>query len=289
MRHLSGKRALITGAASGIGREIALSLAREGVDVYLLDIDEAGLLSVVEEASQTGVMAIGSYCDLSESAQITVCLKKIISEWGGLDILVNNAGIACYGPTDEMTEQHWNQLLSVNLLAPIELTRQLLPILLTQNESHILNVGSLASLVAGSKLTAYNISKYGLLGLSESLLAEYGRSNLGVTALCPGFVSTEIYQKSPRIGSSRQVKTPPAWLTTTPEKIAAKAIRAIQKNQPLVVVTPLAKFLWFCKRMTPSLFLEVMRRLSSKRKNQRPGNLHSRSGSGTENPGRQAA
>lgn len=289
MKNLNGKRALITGAAAGIGREIALSLAREGVHVYLLDIDEAGLLPVVEQAKDAGVAAIGRYCDLSDTTQITDCLKDLLSEWGGLDILVNNAGIACYGPTDEMTAQQWNQLLSVNLLAPIELTRQLLPTLLSQSESHILNVGSLASLVAGSKLTAYNISKFGLLGLSESLLAEYGRSTLGVTALCPGFVNTQIFQNSPRIGSSRQVRTPPAWLTTTPETVAAKAVRAIQKNQPLVVVTPLAKFLWFCKRMLPSLFLKLMRRRPKKRQTKTACELHSSPELITESGGQRAA
>ncbi|MEQ8854858.1 SDR family oxidoreductase [Gimesia sp.] len=275
MKNLNGKRALITGAASGIGREIALTLAREGVDVYLVDIDENGLSKVVQQAQEYGVTARGRFCDLSDTTQTTTCLNGLLSESGGLDILVNNAGIACYGPTDEMTEQQWNQLLNVNLLAPIEITRQLLPILLEQNESHILNVGSLASLVAGSKLTAYNVSKFGLLGLSESLLAEYGRGSLGVTALCPGFVRTQIFQNSPRIGSSRQVRTPPTWLTTTPEKVAAIAVRAIRKNQPLVVVTPLARILWFCKRLAPSLFLKLMSRRPKKRTTKTSHNSHS--------------
>jgi len=133
----------------------------------------------------------------------------------------------------------------------------------------------MASLVASSKLTAYNVSKFGLLGLSESLLAEYGRGSLGVTALCPGFVRTKIFETSPRIGSSRQIRTPPSWLTTTPEKVAAIAIQAIRKNQPLVVVTPLARTLWFCKRLAPSLFLKLMSRRPKKRPARTEQKLHS--------------
>lgn len=265
MKNLKGKKALITGAASGIGREIALSLAREGVDIYLLDIDEVGLAKVVQQAQEIGVEAIGKYCNLTDISETTVCLNEMRSHWGALNILVNNAGIATYGPTDEMTEQQWSRLLTLNLLTPIEITRQLLPTLLSQEEAHLLNVGSMASLVAGSKLAAYNVSKYGLLGLSESLFAEYGRGSMGVTALCPGFVSTKIYESSPRIGSARQIRTPPSWLMTTPEKVAAKAIRGIQKNQPLVVVTPLAKTLWYFKRLAPSLLLKLMRSKPRKR------------------------
>ncbi len=265
MKKLRGKKALITGAASGIGREIALALAREGVDLFLLDLDETGLANVVQLAQDLGVEAIGKQCNLADASQTTECLNELLSHWGTLDILVNNAGISCYGPTDEMTQQQWNLLLTVNLLAPIEITRQLLPTLLAQDEAHILNIGSLASLVAASKLTAYNVSKFGLLGLSESLLAEYGRGSLGVTALCPGFVRTNIFQTSLRIGSARQVRTPPSWLMTTPEKVAAKAVKAIRKNQPLVVVTFLARFLWFCKRMAPYLFLKLSRRRPKKR------------------------
>ena len=92
-----------------------------------------------------------------------------------------------------MTEDMWNRVLAINLLAPIQIIRELLPTLLAVEEAHILNVCSLAGLVAGAKLTAYNVSKFGLQGLSESLRAEYGRTGLGVTSLCPGFVKTNIF------------------------------------------------------------------------------------------------
>ena len=103
MKQLRGKRALVTGAASGIGRAIALTLAAEGVHLLLFDIDEAGLAVVATEAERRGVTAVTSKCDLSRPAEATLAVRALQARWKGLDILVNNAGVAYYGPTERMT------------------------------------------------------------------------------------------------------------------------------------------------------------------------------------------
>ena len=265
MKTLRGRKALITGAASGIGRALAIGLAREGVHLYLLDVNAAGLADVVTQVRGEGVEAVGKHCDVADSMQLVDCLREMLSNWGAPQLLVNNAGVGCYGATHEMTADQWNRVLDINLLAPIELTRELLPTLLAQDESHILNVCSMAGLVGFPKTAAYNVSKFGLQGLSESIRAEYGKTNLGVTSLCPGFVDTDIFQSANNGMSPQKVRAPNAWAMITPERVATLAIRGIRRNRPVVVVTLLARVLWFLKRMAPRQFLQLFCRRPRKR------------------------
>jgi 3-oxoacyl-[acyl-carrier protein] reductase len=254
MKIIRGKRALVTGAASGIGRAIALALAREGADLYLLDIDDDKLAEVVAQASAYGTRVTGVRCDLARSEEISAVLQACLRTWGHLDILVNNAGVSYHGKTEQMTAERWQWLLAINLLAPLQIVRELLPTLLARDEAHILNVCSILGLVAIPKFTAYQVTKFGLVGLSESLRAEYSRRGLGVTALCPGFVQTNIFEVSAQGEGARAMRTPPRWFFTSPEAIAARAIKAIYRNQGVVPVTRLASFLWFMKRLSPRLW-----------------------------------
>jgi NAD(P)-dependent dehydrogenase (short-subunit alcohol dehydrogenase family) len=251
MKSIRGKRALITGAASGIGREIALRFALEGADVWLLDIDLAGLKQVVRDAQICGVQAIAAHCDLSEPGEISAAIAEMLSTWGAIDIVVNNAGVAFYGATEKMTSQQWDWLLAINLRAPIQITRELLPVLLGRPEAHVLNVCSISGLVAGPRSAAYHVSKFGLVGFTESLRAEYGRRGIGVTALCPGPVRTNLYQSAVSSSKHKPVPVPPAWLCATPEQIADRAVRAIRKNRRVVVITPIAHLLFNAKRFAP--------------------------------------
>jgi len=129
----------------------------------------------------------------------------------------------------------------------------LLPTLLQQHESHVLNVASFFGLIGTRKLAVYTSSKFGLVGFSESLRAEYGRSGLGVTTLCPGFVDTQIFATAPRGPDRAKNKIPPDWMLTSPEKIAARAIKAIYRNHAVVVQQPYAKLAYFAKRFCPGL------------------------------------
>lgn len=253
MQSIRYKVALVTGAAAGIGRAIALRLAHEGADLYLLDINEVALAETVALAKQAGVQALGRYCDVSQTSQIAQCAQHAVERWGQVDILVNNAGITYYGDTAEMTAEHCERLLAINLHAPIHFTRELLPTLLERDEAHILNVASFFGLIGTRKLAVYTSSKFGLVGFSESLRAEYGRRGLGVTALCPGFVDTDLFATAP-LGTDRsENKNPPSWMLTTPEKIAARAIKAIYRNHAVVVPQPYAKLAHFGKRFFPGL------------------------------------
>ena len=254
MRQIRNKTALITGAASGIGRALALRLAREGADLYLLDCIEAGLCEIVNETRQMGVEVLGRYCDVRQVSQIKNSCQHLLDCWGGLDILVNNAGITYYGQTDQMTAEHCDRLLTINLHAPIHFTRELLPSLLARPESHVLNIASFFGLVGTRKTALYTSSKFGMVGFSESLRAEYGRRGLGVTALCPGFVDTGLFSAAPLGKDQQQPKHPPRWMLTTPEKIADNAIQSIYGNRALAIPQLYAKFVYYGKSFLPGLY-----------------------------------
>jgi 3-oxoacyl-[acyl-carrier protein] reductase len=253
MKTIRGKKALITGAASGIGRAIALALAQHGADLYLVDIDDARLSAVAEDAAQFSRQVITAHCDLLRPDQISTTVRAVLEAWGGVDILVNNAGVIYHGHMDRMSPDQWNQLLGINLLAPIQLTRELLPSLLARPEAHVVNVCSLAGLAAFSKLAAYQTSKYALVGLTESLRAEYCWRGLGATAVCPAFVKTPMLEAEMERRGSRHRGRPSSWICATPEVVAAKSVQAIYRNQGLVLVTPLAYAMWYLKRFFPGL------------------------------------
>jgi 3-oxoacyl-[acyl-carrier protein] reductase len=251
MTSVTGTRALVTGAASGIGRAIALELARRGVDLHLLDRDAGKLGGVAREAEALGRSVTQIICDLADAEAVSAAVQTVLARGGLLNILVNSAGVAYYGATDEMTDDQWRCVLHVNLEAPVRLIRKLLPTLLAQKEAHIVNVCSIAGLVAGKGAAAYQASKFGLVGFSQSLRLEYAGTRLGVTALCPGFVTTPLFDQVAQPRPNRPLPLPPGWMWTSPEVVARRAIRAILKNQGLVVITPTARFLWAMERFFP--------------------------------------
>jgi len=258
MHTLRGKKALVTGAATGIGRAIAIGLAREGVHLYLVDVDDVSLESAARKARSHGVEVVTRHCDLADSAHLAATVEAVLAHWGHLNILINNAGIADRCHTHEMHDSEWDRIVTVNLLAPIALTRMLLPTLLA-NDAHLLNVCSIFGLTTTRKLAAYQTSKFGLVGFTAALRAEYGSPEFGVTAVCPGFVQTPLLKRIVDT-RSRRVLVPPAWMVTTPEKVAARALDAIRKNKGIVVVTAFARINWLVARLSPGLIDFLNRR-----------------------------
>ena len=192
---IAGKNALVTGAASGIGRAIAVALAREGANLFIVDRDVINLEAIRREIESLGASCHVAVCDLSQPEQIVSLVRTYRASSDRLDILVNSAGLGFYGHAEDMSAGQWQSILAVNLLAPIDLVRQLLPMMIAQPQAHILNVGSLAGLVPARKMAAYQTSKFGLVGFTMALRAEYGSRGLGVTAICPGIVHTPMTEQ----------------------------------------------------------------------------------------------
>ena len=253
MKRLEGKRAVITGAASGIGRAIALELARHRARLFLIDVNPEALQETLVEVQSLRVDAAVHVCDLAEPAQIAEAAAAAESAWGGVDLLVNNAGIAYYGPTHQMSLDQWERLLAINLMAPIRLTHALLPTLRAQPDGHILNVSSITGLVPKRRIAAYQTSKFGLVGFSQSLRAEYSPYGLGVPALCCGFVRTDLLATAAREGMKSVRREPAKWYTVSPEYVARVAVKAIRKNRGIVVVPMIARLFWWLQRLSPGI------------------------------------
>ncbi len=254
MKIIRGKNAVVTGAASGLGRAIALTLAREGARLFLVDIDETGLADTAHDAQQCGVEAFVHVCDLTDSEQITTCPQAAVQRLGTVHILVNGAGRAYYGSTRRMPWRQWQSLMDLNLMAPIQLTWALLPVLLNEDEAHVLNICSAVGLMAGRKMAAYSTSKFGLVGFSEALWTDYGTGGLGVTALCPGFVDTNLFNAATSHAPDSPMRMPPKWLLLKPQAVADKAVLAIKRNRRLVLCGGTVRLLWTIKRLSPWVF-----------------------------------
>jgi 3-oxoacyl-[acyl-carrier protein] reductase len=260
METIRGKRALVTGAASGIGRAIALALAREGADLLLVDIDAHGLEATASTVEKLNCKAFKTTCNLSQTTEVAAVVEACRTAFGGLDILVNGAGVVLYGPAEEMSAEGWHAVMSVNLLAPIQLVRELLPLMTVQNESHILNVCSVMGLVPGRKLMAYQTSKFALVGFSLALRTELGARNIGVTALCPGLVDTPMLDKFAPSWLRKSVSLGRLSLVTTPDAVARRAMASIRGNRGLVVVSFGGRLIWWIYRLFPALILWLFRR-----------------------------
>ena len=268
MQVFQGKNVFLTGAASGIGRQLAIKLAERGCNLFLVDIDEARLKALANELTSYAVSVWPFVCDLSNLNDVDHMLHSALETVPDFDMLINNAGVAYYGMTTNMTQQQWDWLMTINLLAPIRITNRLMPILLSRPDTHLVNMCSISGLVAGGRFTAYHTSKFGLIGFTEAMRAENGRHGIGVTAICPGPVLTDLYRSTASDSKKKAVPTPPRWLSTTPERVADVTIKAILRNRRQVLITPMAHALFQMKRFAPGLIDFANRFSRNKRKRQ---------------------
>ena len=268
MQTFQGRTAFLTGAASGIGRCLAIALAQAGCNLCLVDVNAEGLKNLAAELEPSGVRTMLFPCDLTDCKAVSATIASALHQSGEIDLLINNAGVAYYGATDQMTQAQWDWLMRINLLAPIQITHELLPALLLRPDAHIVNMCSISGLVAGGRFSAYHTSKFGLIGFTESLRAEYGRQGLGVTAICPGPVLTNLYEAAASGRVGQKVPSPPNWMCATPERVALVTLKAIRKDKRQVLITPTAHGLFQLKRFAPWL-IDFVNRFSRKGRKKR--------------------
>jgi NAD(P)-dependent dehydrogenase (short-subunit alcohol dehydrogenase family) len=192
VKDLAGKTAFVTGAASGIGLGIATALAQAGAKVMLCDIEEPALAKAVEGLKQTNADVEGVKADVSLKAELKAAAEAALGRYGKVHILVNNAGVGGGGPYGAWTDRGWEWTLGVNLMGVIWGIEIFGPLIEQHGEGgHIVSTASIAGLISGGGVQ-YNVSKYGVVALSEGLRGELAPCGIGVSVLCPGFVRTQI-------------------------------------------------------------------------------------------------
>jgi NAD(P)-dependent dehydrogenase (short-subunit alcohol dehydrogenase family) len=228
MKELAGKTAFVTGAASGIGLGIATAFAQAGAKVMLCDIEEEALSAALAQLRLGNVDVDGVKADVSLKAELAAAAEATTARYGKVHILVNNAGVGGGGPYGAWTEAAWNWTMGVNLMATIWGIEIFGPLIEQHGEGgHIVSTASIAGLISGESI-AYNVSKYGVVALSEGLRRELAPRGIGVSVLCPGFIRTQIVDSRRNLpkrfeGAVRAVPTsgPAAeWVNRIRERVA---------------------------------------------------------------------
>jgi NAD(P)-dependent dehydrogenase (short-subunit alcohol dehydrogenase family) len=241
MRTLHGKRVLVTGAASGIGRCLARELAAQGAHVLVADRDEAGAQRTAGELGAGGARALGYGCDVTDPASIAALRDRVHADGGPIDLLVNNAGVVFGGAFLDVPLERHVATYDVNTLGLVAVTHAFLPDLLARPDAHVVNVASASGYVGLPFGTTYASSKWAVIGFSESLALELelqGHTHMHVTTVCPSYVATGMFDG---------VRPPLTTTLLTPERLASQVVRAVLRNKAkvrapwLVALTPLLK------------------------------------------------
>lgn len=198
MEHLAGKVAVVTGAASGIGLGLARRLAAADMKLVMADIEEDPLRAAAGELEAAGATVLAHVCDVSEGDQVDALADAAVGHFGAVHVACNNAGVGGGGPMWELTPHDWEWVLGVNLWGVIHGVRAFVPRMIEAGEGHVVNTASIAGLTSAPFLGPYNVSKHGVVTLSETLARELAvtEQNVGVSVLCPAWVRTQIHQSS---------------------------------------------------------------------------------------------
>ncbi|MFC4477201.1 3-ketoacyl-ACP reductase [Flavobacterium chungangensis] len=192
MTDLKNKNAFITGAGKGIGKAVAIALAKEGVNLILVSRTKSDIDQLAEETAKLGVKTLALSADVSDISSINSAVEKAIAEFKSIDILINSAGIAFFGKFLELEPEAWERIIQVNLMGTYYTTRAIIPNMIERQTGDIINISSTAGLNGNALTSAYSASKFAVLGLTDSLMQEMRKHNIRVTALTPSTVATDM-------------------------------------------------------------------------------------------------
>jgi NAD(P)-dependent dehydrogenase (short-subunit alcohol dehydrogenase family) len=236
--------AVVTGGASGIGRALAVALARDGAHLVLADVDEAGLAETGRSVADHGRPALVVPTDVTDVQAVRTLADRAFARFGAVHLLCNNAGVVVHGGLETATLQDWQWVMSVNVWGVIHGLLAFLPRMIAQGQgAHILNTASMAGLIASQGLGIYNTTKYAVVGLSETLAKDLRPYGIGVTVLCPMGVATRIREaERSRPAALRDPASGPAseavtliGETLTPEAVAEQALAAVRAGELYVL------------------------------------------------------
>jgi NAD(P)-dependent dehydrogenase (short-subunit alcohol dehydrogenase family) len=263
---IAGRTAVVTGAASGIGRGIALALARRGCNLALADLNDAGL---VETAGMTdGVQVSTHWLDVADRDAIAAFPARMVERHGGAQLLFNNAGVACGGTFEQVAEADFEWLMNINFYGVVRMTRAFLPLLRAADEARIVNISSIFGIIAPPGQTAYCAIKFAVRGFSESLRRELEAegSRVGVTVVHPGGVATSIAKnaRSPAGVNTQdlgeQKKRFDKFLRMPPEQAGEIIVAGAEAGRPRLMVGGDARFMALLERVAPVSYWKLLER-----------------------------
>jgi short-subunit dehydrogenase len=266
--NLENRTALVTGAANGIGRAIALSLAQRHCHLALVDINETALQQTIEMLRSTGVRASCYRADLSDPEAIAALPRAVLADHPGVDVLVNNAGVAVAGQFEQVSDEDFEWLFGVNFRGMVRMTRAFLPLLKASDAAQIAYLSSIFGIIAPPSQTAYVASKFAIRGFAESLRHELAQTCVGVTVVHPGGVATQIANNARlpagvteeeaapgRVAMNKLLRLPPA---TAGEII----VKGIEKRKARVLVGRDAMFGALLERLAPTGYWSLLSRMA---------------------------
>ncbi|MBN2025752.1 MAG: SDR family NAD(P)-dependent oxidoreductase [Actinobacteria bacterium] len=270
MRDFNGKIVVVTGAASGIGRELARSFAGRGAKLALVDSDGEGLGKLREELEARGNDIYTWVVDVSVAEEVEDLCAQVYEKMGRVDVLCNNAGVAVGGWMEDVSIDDWMWQLGPNFWGVIYGCHYFYPRMIAQGGGgHIVNTASGAGLVPLPLTVAYNTTKFAVVGFSETLRAEAAQHGIGVSAVCPGFVATNVVRNA-RIVSGTERSSPEELRQRierffvrrnyTPDRVAAAVVKGVERNRSIIVMGPETRLGDFSMRLSRGLVVFVMER-----------------------------
>jgi len=268
---LRGKRCLITGAASGIGRATAIAAAGEGAELFLTDRNGEGLERVAAEIRDAGgAVSHTAVVDLVDHEAVVAYAGEVHAIAPSMDVVMNIAGISTWGRIEQLEHEHWRRTIEINLMGPIGVLECFVPPMIEAGRGgHVVNVSSVAGLFGLPWHAPYSASKFGLRGVSEVLRFDLRKHGIGVSLVCPGAVKTPLVGTVEIVGVDRDSPKMRRLIAlferraVSPEKVAEKILDGIQRNRYMVFTSPDGRFLhWLQRKFSPpyELVMRVMNR-----------------------------
>ncbi len=271
IKHLKHHTVLITGAGSGLGRAMARHFADQGWQVGITDasLDNARQ-TLAEHSFPEGSFV--SELDVSNPEHWQQVHAQVSEQWNGLGVIINNAGVAAAGPMAAAGLSDWEWLFTINVFGVVQGCRQFLPMLLEQNNGHIVNIASFAALAGGPEMSNYGASKASVYAASESLHTELAATDIGITVACPAFIRTDLLStmRSPEDSYQKRAQR---WMDNsgfTAEDFAQAVFKAISKRRFLLLTHGYTRWLWRLKRWCPGIYYWMARRAVRKHAQRRP-------------------
>lgn len=249
---LRQKIVFITGAASGIGRALALGAAREGALVWVTDIDAAGAGAVAGEVHAQGGQAWALRLDVTDVAAVDSAVARVIGEAGRIDVCFNNAGIGFAGEFRDSTVEQWRRVFEVNLFGVLHVALAVYRQMVRQGHGHLVNTASLAGVLPTPGLSVYGASKWAVVSLTQSLRLEGEALGVKVSAVCPSFVESNIYSRTLVAGLKQDAMRSVAAFPIVPvEGLVPRVFRGIERNEAMILFPFYARVLWWLQRLAP--------------------------------------